>query len=173
MPRRHLPELLEAFDIVARTHPDLRLLIVGPNTWSIPVVELAAGLPAGSRVHFVEHLEHAPLAALYRAAAGLVLPTTKEGWSLPIREALACGCPVVTIAGPWLDLDGARAAVLALPSPEPRGLAAAIERVVDDRELRDDLRARGLAVAAVFPSHEQRARQMMDVLHRVALARRT
>ncbi|HZR91445.1 MAG TPA: glycosyltransferase [Gaiellaceae bacterium] len=167
-PRRHLPELLEAFDRAAADHRDLRLLVVGPNTWNVPVDELAARLPAGERVRRVEHLDHGTLAALYRAAVALVLPTTKEGWSLPIREALACGCPVVTVDGPWLDLDGARQAVIALERPEVPLLERAIRGVVEDEGVRADLRRRGLACAASFPSHDERARTVIELLARVA-----
>ena len=47
-PRRHLPELLRAFDEVAAAHPDLRLLVVGPNAWNIPVESLLAETKAGT-----------------------------------------------------------------------------------------------------------------------------
>ncbi len=167
-PRRHLPELLAAFDRVAADHPDLHLLVVGPNTWNIPVDEIAAGLASGPRVRRVDYLDHETLAALYRASIALAMPTTKEGWSIPIREALACGCPVVTVEGPWLDLDRAREAVISLPEPAVELLAEAMRRVVEDTGTRADLRERGLRVAAGFPSHERRARTVIDLLAEIA-----
>ncbi len=167
-PRRHLPELLRAFDEVAADHRDLRLLVVGPNAWNIPVGSLLADTRAGDRVLHVAHLDQPTLAGLYRSAVALVLPTTKEGWSMPIREALVCGCPVVTTDGPWLDEDGSGSAVIRVLRPEPALLAAALRSVVEDADVRSDLRARGLALAAGFPTWEDRALRVMDVLAEVA-----
>ena len=103
-----------------------------------------------------------------RSAVALVLPTTKEGWSMPIREALACGCPVVTTDGPWLDEDGSGTSVLRVSRPEPGLLAAAMRSVVEDAKVGSDLRTRGLALAAGFPTWEDRALRVMDVLAEVA-----
>jgi glycosyltransferase involved in cell wall biosynthesis len=167
-PRRHLPELLAAFDEIAAAHPDLRLLVVGPNAWNLPIETLVAGSAHADRVLHVEHLDQPTLAGLYRSAVALVLPTTKEGWSMPIREALACGCPVVTTDGPWLDEDGSGEVVLRVAAPAPSLLAAAMRTVVEDEHARADLRERGLELAAGFPTWDDRARSVMDVLAEVA-----
>jgi glycosyltransferase involved in cell wall biosynthesis len=167
-PRRHLPELLAAFDDVAAEHPELRLLVVGPNAWNLPVESVIAASAHGDRVVRVEYLDQTTLADLYRSAGALVLPTTKEGWSMPIREALACGCPVVTTDGPWLDEDGSGDVVIRVAAPAPSLLAAAMRSVVEDENIRADLRTRGLALAAGFPTWEDRSRRVMDVLRSVA-----
>jgi glycosyltransferase involved in cell wall biosynthesis len=127
-----------------------------------------AELRVADRVLHVTHLDQPTLSALYRSATALVLPTTKEGWSMPIREALACGCPVVTTDGPWLDEDGSGSAVIRVPTPEPALLAAAMRSVVEDKGVRSDLRARGLALAAGFPTWEDRSMRVMAVLAEVA-----
>jgi glycosyltransferase involved in cell wall biosynthesis len=167
-PRRHLPELLAAFDEVSADHAELRLLVVGPNAWNLPVASLVAASAHADRVVHVEHLDQATLAGLYRSAVALVLPTTKEGWSMPIREALACGCPVVTTDGPWLDEDGSGEVVIRVTAPVPTLLAGAMLTVVEDENVRTDLQARGLALAAGFPTWEDRSRRVMDVLAAVA-----
>jgi alpha-1,3-rhamnosyl/mannosyltransferase len=167
-PRRHLPELLEAFDEVAADDADLRLVVVGPNAWNLPVESLIAASAHADRVVHVEHLDQETLAGLYRSALALVLPTTKEGWSIPIREALACGCPVVTTDGPWLDEDGSGDVVIRVTAPAPTLLAAGMRSVVEDERVRADLRERGLALAAGFPTLEDRSRRVMDVLAAVA-----
>lgn len=86
---------------------------------------------------------------------------------MPIREALACGCPVVTTHGPWLDEDGSGSVVIRVSEPEPALLAAAMRTVVEDETVRADLRTRGLALAAGFPTWDDRARRVMDVLAEV------
>ena len=87
---------------------------------------------------------------------------------MPIREALACGCPVVTTDGPWLDEDGSGDVVIRVSAPVPTLLAAAMRTVVGDGPVRSDLRERGLALARTFPTWEDRSRRVMDVLAAVA-----
>jgi glycosyltransferase involved in cell wall biosynthesis len=53
------------------------------------------------------------LAALYRGARCLVYASLYEGFGIPVAEALACGCPVVTSAGsPMAELAGADAVLV-------------------------------------------------------------
>jgi glycosyltransferase involved in cell wall biosynthesis len=53
------------------------------------------------------------LASLYRGARCLVYASLYEGFGIPVAEALACGCPVVTSAGsPMAELAGADAALV-------------------------------------------------------------
>jgi len=55
----------------------------------------------------------AELAALYRGARCLVYASLYEGFGIPVAEALACGCAVVTSAdSPMADLAGADAALV-------------------------------------------------------------
>ena len=65
------------------------------------------------------------LAPLYRGAHAFVLPTEHEGFSGTIPEAIASGCPVVTVDHAALEDAGLREAVLAVPSASPGLLAAA------------------------------------------------
>ena len=157
-PRRHIPELLEAFDRLAQERPDLHLVVAGPGG---PLDPGRSG-----RVHHVAHLGHETLALLYRAARAFVLPSTQEAWSVPIAEALASGCPVVAVDGPWLE--GIRRAVLTIAAPEVESLADALTRVLDDEDLAARLREEGLRCAVEFPTHKERGRRIADILATVA-----
>ncbi len=161
-PRRHVPELVEAFARLAAHRPDLHLLVVGPDSAQVGVGELAERRNCTARVHHVDHLGHEKLALLYRGARALVLPSTQEAWSVPIAEALASGCPVVAVDGPWLD--GIREAVLTISAPDVDLLADALGRITSDGALAGDLREEGLRRAALFPTHEERARRLAGLL---------
>ena len=158
-PRRHVPELVEAFTDVARADGDLRLLLVGPSG--------DGAVPARDGVRHLDHLDQARLAALYRRASAFVLPTEKEGFSFTILEALASGCPVLTVEHAALGEGGVREAVATVPSPAPSRLAEGLTRLLHDDALRERLTGEGLAVARRF-SWEETARRTMDVLAAVA-----
>lgn len=81
------------------------------------------------------------LAALYRGAIALVMPSAEEGFGLPAAEAMACGTPVITSrAAALVEITGDAALHV---DAEPRALAAAMQRLVDDEELRRALSIRG------------------------------
>ncbi|HEY3798518.1 MAG TPA: glycosyltransferase family 4 protein [Caulobacteraceae bacterium] len=78
-------ELLRA---VAAQRPELQVVMAGwgpvdPDAWGLPNVRVVRGLSG------------ATLADLYRSADVFVLPSPSESLSLVVREAMACGLPVV------------------------------------------------------------------------------
>jgi glycosyltransferase involved in cell wall biosynthesis len=167
--RRNVPVLLEAFATVHRTHPDFHLLIVGPNSTGLPVDALVESLGLNGAVRHLPFLGLEALAPLYRGAHAFVLPTEHEGFSHTIPEALASGCPVITVEHAALAEANMREAVLAVPSPSTGLLADAIERTITEPALRDELVRKGLDVARTL-TWDEAARRTMAVLFRVATA---
>ncbi len=167
--RRNVLPLLEAYRIAQTRHPEFGLLLVGPNTDGISLGARLAQLGLASKVRHVEYVGHDTLALLYRGAHAFVLPTEHEGFSFTIPEALASGCPVITVKHAALleaDLDNV---TLAVPSPDPELLATALVRMIEDDQLRGELRERGLRAARSL-SWNETARKTMRVLEHVARA---
>lgn len=125
---------VSAVDALARLGGDLRMVMVGPPRGEErAVAEAVARHGLASRVELRGHVGRAELAALYRGAQCLVLPTRFEGFGLPIVEAMASGTPVVsTTAGAVPEIAG-EAAVLVAPG-DPAALAAGIRRAVAERD---------------------------------------
>jgi glycosyltransferase involved in cell wall biosynthesis len=80
-----------------------------------------------------------------------------EGFGLPVLEAMACGLPVVTTDSSSLRELAADAALLVEPGSS-EALEDAMGRILEDRGLRDRLRAKGLERAARY-SWETTARE--------------
>ena len=136
-PRKNLGALLEAHSLL---DGELLLAVVGSEGWGEqPLLDR----PGVRRLGFVSDEE---LARLYRGAAVAVYPSRFEGFGIPIVEAMASGCPVVSSSHSSLDEASGDVALRADPE-DPAAIAAAIEDAIDRR---DELRARGLDHASRF-----------------------
>jgi glycosyltransferase involved in cell wall biosynthesis len=86
-PRKNLARIAAA--------ADGELRVVGARGWG--------GVEAPRSVTWLGHVDDDELAALYRGARCLVYASLYEGFGIPVAEALACGCPVVTTLGSAME----------------------------------------------------------------------
>jgi glycosyltransferase involved in cell wall biosynthesis len=139
-PRKNEAAMLAALGRVAVTVPGVRALVVGrhgiPGDDPLPVVR------AG-------RVSDDDLAALYSGASALLYASLKEGFGMPVLEAMASGCPVVTSAGTVLEEVSGGAAALADPT-SVESMAEAVTSVLSDAALRDRLRQAGAEHARSF-----------------------
>ena len=164
-PRKNLPVLLEAYArLRARGRTDHALVLVGrAERGAADVFRLIRTRGLEAVVHHREALDAADLAGAYGAATALVLPSLFEGFGVPALEAMSCACPVVSSwAGALPEVCG-DAAILFDPR-DVDALAAQLERVVDDAQLRRDLARRGEVNCARF-SWERTAGLVAGVYH--------
>jgi len=106
------------------------------------------------------------LPALYSLARFFLFPSMYESFGLPILEAMACGCPVITsTTGACPEVAGG-AALLVDPT-DIAGIARAIDRLTGDEPLHSDLSARGIARARAF-SWRSAAEETLRLLERLA-----
>jgi glycosyltransferase involved in cell wall biosynthesis len=135
-PRKNLPRLVQAFELVRARRPELELVVAGTRG--------KEPLPAG--VTMLGYTPTEDLFRLHRSAAAFVYPSLYEGFGMPIVEAMASGTPVVSSSHPSLDEASGDAAVRVDPV-RPEAIAAGIERALDERE---SLVAGGLAHSKRF-----------------------
>ena len=129
---------------------------------------LVTDLGIGDDVVFVGRVPLEETARFYQAADVLVYPSFNETFGLPILEAMACGCPVVTSNVTAMPETAGGAAVLCDPH-EPASIARAIVDAVGPSS--SDLRQKGFRRAAQF-TWAATASETLDVYREVAERRR-
>jgi alpha-1,3-rhamnosyl/mannosyltransferase len=150
-PHKNHLVLLEAFARVAKTHPNVSLVLTGARAWTEWVVAkemqdriLAEinNLGIDENVKMLGYVPARDLDALYQEATALTFPSRFEGFGAPVLEAMAHGCPVVAsdaTATPEIVRDAA-----CLVSPDNvDDWANAMTEVLEDEELRTRLSKAG------------------------------
>jgi len=147
------------------------LVIAGPWDERYGEARRLADAAGDASIRWLGRVPDADLAALYAAATVFVFPSLFEGFGLPVIEAMACGTPVICSNVTALPEVAGDAAVLFDPAP-PAGapsLRSALERVLGDAELRQQLSEKGLRRAAHF-SWTDTARQTLHLYRTIAEA---
>jgi glycosyltransferase involved in cell wall biosynthesis len=138
--------LVDAMPAVQEAVRDAVLVVPGNVTEHTRGLEARAA--QGAAV-FPGWVSAADLEGLYNAAACFAFPSRREGFGLPVLEAMSSGAPVVCANASALP-EVAGDAALYFDPDRPDELAAAIVRVLQDPLLAETLSAAGQARAAAF-----------------------
>lgn len=143
-PRKNFARLQRAFaDLPASIRTHFPLVIAGGGGWGTALHRI----PDGARL--LGHVPDAALAALTARAAVYAFVSEKEGFGLPILEAMASDTPLLTSSGSGMEETAGGAAFLTDPL-DIDAIREGLHRLLDDTALRDRLRNAGLARAAGF-----------------------
>lgn len=167
--RKRIDILLRSFAAVRKSLSNARLIRVG-GPFDHAQSELLRELDLTDSVIVLPFLDRRTLTAVYRRAAMLVLPSEREGFGLPIVEALACGTPVIASDLPALREVGGTAAVYCPVGDVPRWSAAMLALAAEPLARPETSRRRrqqGLAQAAKF-SWSAYAAKMVELYRQVA-----
>ena len=155
VPRKGMDHLVQAMEIVTRTHPEVHLLIAGEGALRSTLADLIAKRGLGASVTLLGAVTDEALAELYALADIFALPNRQmpdgdtEGFGLVFLEANACGKPVIAgQAGGATDavVDGVNG--LTVDGADVSGIAAAIIRLIEQPALCQSLARSGLDLAA-------------------------
>ncbi|WP_225849554.1 glycosyltransferase family 4 protein [Streptomyces sp. HPF1205] len=147
VPLKGLVFLVEALAKLRVTRPGAHLVVVGARPDKGPVARAIEDFGLGGAVEFVKGISDAELVDLIRGAQVACVPSLYEGFSLPAAEAMATGTALVATTGGAIPEVAGRdgETCLAVPPGDAGALAAALDRVLDDGELRRRLGAAGRA----------------------------
>ncbi len=175
-PRKNLVRLIDAFirfrnaevgplATAAAARGPTSLILAGASGWKNDDVFMAierANVKLGKEsVQYLGYVSEEEKIALLKNATAFVWPSLYEGFGLPVLEAMAVGVPVITSNVSSIPEITGDTAVLVNPE-NIEEIVSAIDRVVRDEALRDQLKTRGLERAKQF-TWEKTARETLAV----------
>src|SRR3989339_2211542 len=136
-PRKNQLRLIQAFDLIKDEFEDLDLYIGGGKGWQYEnIFAEMQKRNLSSRVKFLGYVQDKQLPDLYRNAELFAYPSLYEGFGIPVVEAMACGCPVLTSNNSSL--------------PEVAGKAGVLVKAEDVNEIADGFK-KMLKLAGLLP----------------------
>ncbi|HOW58886.1 MAG TPA: glycosyltransferase family 1 protein [Candidatus Omnitrophota bacterium] len=163
-PRKNIGRVLEAFRIFSKTHPDFQLVLAGSTQFG-----------HGQYIEFLEKkyafnseailtpgfLSREDLNVLYAGAEALIFPSLYEGFGIPILEAMASGCPVLTSNITSTPEVAGEAGMLVNPY-NTEAIMHGMEKLAGDQALRVEFKQKGFEQIKKF-SWQKTARETISV----------
>lgn len=150
-PRKNISGLMEAYSILENKYKkSFDLVIAGGKGWlNSGIYKKKEELNLAGNVKFIGYVDDDDLPYLYNSAELFVYPSFYEGFGLPILEAMACGCPVITSNSASMPEVSGDAAILIDPEKTDM-LETAIESVLKNRGKHKSMKEKGLKQAEKF-----------------------
>jgi glycosyltransferase involved in cell wall biosynthesis len=167
VPRKNLTALLKAFESLIKNKIYNHKLVISGIIHKnyTEFFDTLNNMPISVKENIIitGYVPYEDLPALYNGAEILVFPSLYEGFGLPVLEAMACGCPVITSNVSSLPEVCGDAAILINPDNVDE-ITDAMERVLSDGKLREEMKRKGLKRAKMF-SWEKAARETLQVYY--------
>ncbi|MCS6794311.1 MAG: glycosyltransferase family 4 protein [Oscillatoriaceae bacterium SKYG93] len=164
VPRKNLPNLFKAWQrLPADIQDSFNLVIAGGQIYSH--LDYRESVKNVKGIIFTGYIPDEDLPGLYSGALALVYPSLYEGFGIPPLEAMACGTPVITCNNTSLPEVVGEAALFVDPL-DPDDIASAIQKVIYNQELCDNLSKAGLQRAKLF-SWDKSAQMVYDILSKI------
>jgi len=135
---KNFDRFLQSIMPIMQANKDLWLVCAGGGAFKNAELNQLNMLQLNHRVIYQPIHDNDQLASLYNHAQCLVYPSLYEGFGLPIIEAFACGCPVITSAGSSTSEIAGDAAVLINPN-NTDDMTQKIQEVINNEALQNQL----------------------------------
>ncbi|MCP9610624.1 glycosyltransferase family 4 protein [Coprobacter tertius] len=135
--------LMLALKALKNVPEEIHLVAVGRRTAYVDeLLEYARLNNLENRFHLIHDLPHVDLPAVYQLAELFVYPSRFEGFGIPIIEAMHSQLPVIAATGSCLEEAGGEHSLYVNPD-DVQGMSDAINRVISDEELREEMVSEG------------------------------
>jgi len=163
--KKNTAALVEAFALWKENNPDsnLKLLLVGNAGFGFDEINyIIEEFNLSKEVLMPGWVSAVDLPYIVAAAKAFISPSRYEGFGITLLESLACGVPTAVSNLPVFK-EVAGDAVLYFDQNDKKSMVMAIDRVVNDEGLRQELKTKGLARAHQF-SWRKCASETKDLL---------
>ncbi|QGQ94415.1 glycosyltransferase family 1 protein [Paenibacillus psychroresistens] len=160
-PSKNFANIVRAFQLLQNV--DYEIVIAGGTNARV-FGNLA--IPSSDKVKLLGYVSDVELKTLYEHAACFIFPSFYEGFGLPPLEAMTCGSPVIVSLAASLPEVCGEASLYCNPY-SPMDMAFQIERLMNDPDLQQNMRLKGLERAKQF-TWQTCARRMFHVIEEVA-----
>jgi glycosyltransferase involved in cell wall biosynthesis len=170
-PRKNLVRLIKAYAALRGARAGNKcpkLVIVGKCAWLYDeTLRALEQTGVEDSVVLTGYVPEPDLPALYSGALCFIYPSYFEGFGLPPLEAMKCGAPVIVGNATSLPEVVGEAALKVDPF-DVSAIAAAMDQLINNSELRAELRVKGLARAKMFDWNDtaQRTLAVYEQVHR-------
>lgn len=144
--RKNIAAIVRAFNLIAHKHSDIKLVIAGKKIWD-DTSDLEKALEESKfkdRIIFPGYIDVSAKRRLYSNAVAFIFPSLYEGFGIPVLEAMACGCPVITAYNSSLSEVGGDAAIY-VDTYNTEQLAIEMNRLLENSSLRNELIIKGFS----------------------------
>ena len=167
-PRKNLDRVLEAYLALPEAQKKkyfLVLVLTGVASHLSDFRERNRNALSLPNIIVLDSVSEEELVRLYSSAVTFLFPSLDEGFGLPIIEAMRCGCPVITSNVSCMPEVAGDAAILVDPYSVD-DISSAMENIVSNPSIGDELRQKGFDQAKRF-SWKETARRTMDIYRNV------
>ena len=150
-PKKNLRGVLKSLAILEEKgfdYPDLVMPDFGKEVLITMLDEIKAPHLI-SKIHLTGYIPNEDLPAIYSQAKVFLYPSLRESFGLPILEAMACGCPVITSNTSSMPEVAGDAAIIIDPF-DPASISEAIEKTLSDSASRNMLIQKGFLRPPLF-----------------------
>ncbi len=153
--RKNIATLLEAFAVVQKTNPELKLVLVGNVSVKQKLNDEPAIIEAINRLQIknavvrLGYLDAENLASIYQCAFAYVFPSLNEGFGLPVLEAFSAGLPLICSNNSALPEVAGDAALYFDPLNAVQ-LTDCMQQIISNPILKQDLVEKGKLQLAKF-----------------------
>jgi len=157
--KKNIKGLLEAYSLFRNKYPEIQLVLVGQCGYGCQEFK---NLLCKEGIIHLDNLSPETLVYLYNAAEAFIFPSFYEGFGIPLLEAMACGCPVLTSNKGSLPEVAGDAALYFNPENISQ-ITEIMKKNIEDKNFKNELKEKGAAQVKKY-SWEKCAEETFKIL---------